>query len=74
MSHHKELHDLWDDYLNLCEKYEDKLPINEFGFAIIRFTSKMLFDTTPSVGAAYRTILAGMEEGNKWSMEQEAND
>lgn len=55
------------DYQALCEKYQDVLPVYEFGYSIIRFTSQMLFDTAPSEGLAYRTILAGVEAGNRES-------
>lgn len=65
---------LWNDYLDLCEQYEHKLPVHEFGFAIIRFASKMLFDMAPNDQVAFDTINVAMQEGCKWSREDKEND
>ena len=51
------------DYLDLCESYLDELPLHEFGFAMIRLVSMMLFDAAPSEMVARETIRVGIEEG-----------
>ena len=63
-------HELFNDYLDLCEKYQEALPVYEFGFAMIQFASKMLMDTAPRHQVALDTIKAATEEGIKWHVEQ----
>jgi hypothetical protein len=55
------------DYLDLCDSYNDELPIHEFGFGMIRLVSMMLFDCAPSERVARETIQWGIEEGLKIS-------
>jgi hypothetical protein len=67
MDNYKEITDkLFNDYLDLCESYNDQLPISEFGFAMIRIVSKMLFDAAPNSKVALDTIQLGVIEGLKW--------
>lgn len=58
---------LWIDYLDLCESYAEEMPLHEFGFAMIRNVSKMLFDTAPNEMVARETIRVAVEEGHKWA-------
>ena len=64
--------DLWEDYLSLCEKYQDSLPVYEFGFAMIQFSTKLLMDSAPRHRVALDTIKAATEEGIKWHVEDRA--
>jgi hypothetical protein len=67
MGHYEEITDkLFNDYLDLCESYQQELNVPEFGFAMIRIVSKMLFDSAPSDKVALDTIQAGVIEGLKW--------
>ena len=61
---------LWHDYLDLCDSYRDEMPVYEFGFAMIRFVSQMLFDCAPSEEVARKTIMAGIDEGLKDSKKE----
>jgi hypothetical protein len=63
------LHKLWHDYLELAESYSNEMQVYEFGFAMIKYTSKMIFDCAPGYDLAYKTILAGIAEGNKMHTE-----
>ena len=62
--------ELFEDYLALCEKYKDLMPVYEFGFAMIQFASKMLMDCAPRHGVALETIRVATEEGIKWHVEE----
>lgn len=66
------LHKLFHDYLDLCESYSTELPVEEFGFAITKFVSKMIFDCAPSEMVARETLRVGIEEGYKWSKEEDS--
>lgn len=61
---------LLNDYLDLCESYQNELPVHEFGFSIIRMASKMLFDCAPNNRVALDTIHAGISKGLGWHMEE----
>ena len=63
-------HKLYHDYLDLCESYQDQLPVHEFGFAIIRLVSQMLFDCAPSEMVARETIRVGIEDGFRMHLEE----
>ena len=62
--------ELYEDYLALCEKYRDEMPVYEFGFAMIQFASKMLMDCAPRHKVALETIKVATEEGIKWHVEE----
>lgn len=62
--------ELWEDFLSLAEKYDQKMPGYEFGFAMIQYTTKMLMDIAPSHKVALETIRVATEEGIKWHMEE----
>lgn len=62
--------ELFEDYLALCEKYRDLMPVYEFGFAMIQFASKMLMDCAPRHKVALETIRVATEEGIKWHVEE----
>lgn len=59
----KSISDLWDDYLSLGEKYQDKMPIYEFGVCMIKFASQMLYDCAPSEDTATKAIQAALYMG-----------
>lgn len=62
----KKVHDkLWNDYLELCESYQDEVDAQTFGFLIIQFASKMLYDTAPSYELAKKTIDLAIQPTNK---------
>lgn len=64
--------ELWHDYLALAEKYDNLMPHYEFGYALIRFSVKMLMDTAPGHRIALETIRISTEEGIKWHVEERA--
>jgi hypothetical protein len=66
----QQLHDLWGDYLDFCEKYAGKIADAEFAFAMTRMVSKMAFDLAPNEGVAYKLLLAGIEQGMKESYQE----
>jgi hypothetical protein len=67
MTDHNKLNEsldkLWHDFLELGENYQDELPVQEFGFGLIRMATGMLFDCAGNEGLAYRTALAAIEVG-----------
>lgn len=60
---------LWEDYLSLCDKYKDLLPVYEVGFALIQFNVKMLLDCAPRHLVAIDTVRAATESGIMWHVE-----
>ena len=64
--------ELWEDYLALAEKYNDLLPPQDFGFALIQLSVKLLMDLAPRHGVALETIKVATEEGIKWHVEERA--
>jgi hypothetical protein len=64
---------LWQDYLDLCESYQNDLPVHEFGYAMIRNVTRMLFDCAPSEMVARETIRVAIEEGLRMSNEDSCN-
>jgi len=65
--------DLFEDFLALGEKYDDKMPIYEFGYALIQFASKMLMDCAPRYQVGLDTIQAGVESGIEWHSDEQKN-
>lgn len=61
---------LWNDYLNLAEKHSDKLNIPEFGYYLIQFASRMLFDSAPTQQAAKELISDAVQSGQAWSLSE----
>lgn len=64
------INELWQDYLALIENYKDKLPGYEIGYALIRFSTRMLMDIAPTHQLASETIEAAIEQGIKWHMQE----
>ncbi len=62
--------ELWEDYLNLAEKFDKLMPGYEFGFALIQFSVKMLMDIAPRHVVAIETIRAATEQGISWHVEE----
>lgn len=58
---------LWEDFLDLTEKYREDLPTHEMALIISQFVSKMAFDLASCPGEAYKTLLTGIELGRNWS-------
>ncbi len=64
--------ELYYDYLCLAEKFDQLLPSYEFGFCLIKISTKMLMDTAPRHKIALETIRIATEEGIKWHVEERA--
>jgi hypothetical protein len=64
---------LWVDYLELCDSYNEEMPVYEFGYGMIRCVSRMMFDTAPSEMVARETIRLGIEAGRKWSNDEKCS-
>lgn len=54
---------LWEDYLTLAEKHSENMPPYEFGYALIRFSTKLLLDTAPNEERAMEVINLAIESG-----------
>lgn len=63
---HKELR---EDYLHLCEKYADKMPVYEFGYGMIEIAAQMIFYCAPNEEVARKTIQSGLDCGYEKSQE-----
>jgi len=68
---HKEL---YGAYLQLCKQFEEKMPVWEFGFGLIRLASKMLLDSAPSHDTAFNTISRAVHEAEKWYKEESKSE
>lgn len=64
--------ELWIDYLDLAEKFDQLMPSYEFGYSMIIFSTKMLMDIAPRHKIALETIRIATEEGIKWHVEERA--
>lgn len=66
------IQELRKEYVALEEKYSGIMPNYEFGYAMIRYSVKMLMDEAPRHGIALATIKVATEEGIKWHVEERA--
>ncbi len=55
---------LWNDYINFMESNHD-MHCPEFGFCILSWTVKMLFDTSPHECDARHLIIEGFNQGKR---------
>lgn len=69
MSLKADLTELWDDFLALCSKNENKMSMHAFGYAMIKYNTKMLLDIAPTHAIAHETIRLATEEGILWHVE-----
>lgn len=70
MSITKTREELFEDFLALAEKYDNLMPVYEFGFGVIQFAVKMIMDCAPRHKVALETIRVATEEGIKWHVEE----
>ena len=61
--------ELWDEYLRLAKKFCKRASAEEFGEALIEFTTKMLMDTQTSRKKALDTINIAVKDGIWWHLE-----
>lgn len=57
---------LWDEFLNLGEKYSTEMCVSHFGHLLIMFSTKMLMDCAPSDSDCMKLIKQAVDDGIEW--------
>ena len=65
---------LWNDYINLCEKFDTKFTSKEFGSLVVIMVSQMIFDCAPSISEAKELIEESVKEGYQIHLERKSNE
>jgi hypothetical protein len=69
MNNKEDLTELWQDFLDLVEKYQNRMSGQAFGYAMIKYNTKLILDIAPTHAVAHETIKFATEEGIMWHVE-----
>lgn len=63
-------HDLWEDFLDLGEKYSNEMTVPDFGSSMLRFVFKMMFDCAPNADVIKEITQRSMMEAYEWHLDE----
>lgn len=64
----------WETFLDMGEKYREKLSIPQFAHLLFMFTAKMCIDTAPSLQEVKILIDSAVNEAIKWSKKEQGDE
>lgn len=70
----KHLSELMECYVNTGGVFKNELTLDEFGVAMLKCTTKLIFDLAPSNESAVRAVLSGIDSGIEWHMNERDHD
>ncbi|NJL54135.1 hypothetical protein HC928_02465 [bacterium] len=62
--------DLWEDFLMLGARFQERLTVPQFIFIMSQFVGKMAFDCAPAAEDANNLSGEGLRLGREWSLKE----